>query len=64
MEKRNAYALAGVSEYWIVDPTERNVEVLILEAGMYYSAGIFQGQQCILSQIAAGFPVPVEQFFM
>ena len=63
-KKRNAYALAGVPEYWIIDPTERNVEVLILEAGMYHSSGIFQGQQCIPSKIAAGFPVPVEQFFM
>jgi Uma2 family endonuclease len=63
-KKRSVYALAGVPEYWIVDPTERNVEVLILEAGTYHSSGIFQGQQCIPSKIAVGFPVPVEQFFM
>jgi Uma2 family endonuclease len=63
-KKRTAYALAGVPEYWIVDPTERNVEVLILEAGTYYSSGIFQGQQCIPSKIATGLSVPFEQFFV
>jgi Uma2 family endonuclease len=63
-KKRATYALTGVPEYWIVDPTERNVEVLILEAGTYHSVGIFHGQQSIPSKIAAGLLVPVEQFFM
>ncbi len=63
-KKRAAYALAGVPEYWIVDPTERNVEVLILEAGTYRSSGIFHGRQSVPSQIVAGFSVPVEQFFI
>ncbi|HEV2653459.1 MAG TPA: Uma2 family endonuclease, partial [Ktedonobacteraceae bacterium] len=62
-KKRITYALAGVPEYWIVDPTERNVEVLILEARAYYSSGIFHGRESIPSKIAAGFPVLVEQFF-
>ena len=48
-KKRSAYALAGVPEYWIVDPTERNVEVLILEAGTYHSSGIFHGRESIPS---------------
>ncbi len=62
-KKRAAYALAGVPEYWIVDPAERNVEVFVLEAGMYHSVGIFHGRQNISSKIAAGLPAFVEQFF-
>jgi Uma2 family endonuclease len=63
-KKRTAYALAGVPEYWIVDPTERRVEVFVLEAGTYHLVGIFYGRQNIPSKIAAGLPAFVEQFFL
>lgn len=33
--KRSRYQIAGVPEYWIVDPFERNVEQLILQDGEY-----------------------------
>ena len=62
-KKRAAYALAGIPEYWIVDPIQRCIEVLLLEAGTYHSSGIFRGQQAVPSQIVAGLSVPVEQFF-
>ena len=62
-EKQNAYACAGVPEYWIVDPAARTVEVLALEGKTYYSRGVFQGQAKLPSKIVPEFPVPVEKFF-
>jgi len=62
-EKLDAYALAGVPEYWIVDPTRRTIELLVLEAGAYRSSGIFEGKSSLPSKVVPDFPVHVEQFF-
>ena len=59
-EKYDAYANAGVPEYWIADPIAHTVEVFILETGNYYSqvpfaAKLFcprkccQGLMCVLN---------------
>ncbi len=63
-QKQDAYALAGVPEYWIVDPASHTVELLILENGAYHSLGIFQGQHTLPSTVVPDFPVSVEQFFI
>jgi Uma2 family endonuclease len=44
-EKQDAYARAGVLEYWIVDPWGRTIEVLLLDrsSGAYHSLGVFRG---------------------
>jgi len=34
--KRNKYLIAGVKEYWIVDPMNNEVDVYILEDGEYH----------------------------
>ena len=62
--KYEIYAHSGISEYWIVKPTSRTIEVLILENGEYYSAGIFRGDQLLPSRIVPELPVRVEQFFL
>lgn len=36
VKKLNVYLDAGVREYWIVNPEDRNVEVFILENGKYF----------------------------
>ena len=63
-EKQDAYAHAGVSEYWIASPASHTVELLILENTAYRSLGIFQGQQTLPSTVVSGFSVSVEQFFV
>lgn len=62
--KYDAYARAGIAEYWIVKPTRRNVEVLVLEKGEYRSLGVFGGQATLPSRVVAGLPVRVEEFFV
>ena len=63
-QKQDAYAHAGVPEYWIVDPASHTIELLILKNNAYLSPGIFQGQQTLPSMIVPDFPIPVEQFFV
>ena len=63
-EKLDAYARAHVPEYWIVNPSEHVVELLVLaEDGVYYSSGAFQGDDVLPSQIVPGWSVPVGHFF-
>lgn len=61
--KIDAYARAGVPEYWIVDPDAGTIEVLILDQGDYHSQGVYRGKATLPSQIVPGLLVHVEQFF-
>jgi Uma2 family endonuclease len=38
-DKFKQYQTAGVTNYWIIDPTKRTVEAWVLERGEYVSAG-------------------------
>lgn len=62
-KKLEAYACAGVPEYWVVTPGSKTVEVLILEDGVYSSLGLFQGRAVLPSRIVPDMRVRVEQFF-
>jgi Uma2 family endonuclease len=62
-QKQDAYARAGVPEYWIADPLARTVEVLRLNEGAYRSLGVFTGQAQLPSVVVPGLSVPVERFF-
>jgi Uma2 family endonuclease len=62
-QKYNSYACAGVSEYWIVDPQKRNVEVFVLEGGDYRLAGIFSGEEILHSKVLPKFLIQAKLFF-
>lgn len=62
-EKLEAYAAAGVPEYWVVNPDARMLEVLALEQGNYRSLGLFSGSSLIPSRILPGLTVTVGMFF-
>ncbi len=62
-EKQDAYARAGVPEYWVAIPEAYTIEVLVQEAGEYRSLGVFEGQALLPSRAVPGFLVHVEEFF-
>jgi Uma2 family endonuclease len=62
-QKYHAYEQAGIREYWIVNPLQCSVEVLVLEAGTYQLTGVFSGKQIVSSQVIPHFPVQAQQFF-
>lgn len=64
LTKYEKYVHSGIPEYWIVKPTQRNVEVLVLENGEYRSLGLFSGQQTLPSRVVPGLSIRVEQFFV
>jgi Uma2 family endonuclease len=63
VEKRENYARAGISEYWIVDPESRTIMVLALEGGVYRVHGEFGRSECATSLLLSGFAVNVGDVF-
>ncbi len=61
MEKFQEYARAGVSEYWIVDPDARTVEVYVLREGAYLLRGKWGVGEVASSELLSGFEVEVAE---
>lgn len=58
--KRSEYAALGIPEYWIVDPMQERVSVLLLEEGLYEES-VFTGNQSIVSRTFPELSLIVEQ---
>lgn len=63
VEKRQDYAVAGIEEYWIVDPAKKRITVLALKDGSYQSTGEYSPGQEAPSDILHGFAVDVAAAF-
>jgi len=61
--KLDAYARAGVPEYWIADPAAESVEVFVLDHAEYTSAGVFEGGASLPSLVIPDFRIAVEKLF-
>ena len=61
--KRNDYAQAGVTEYWIVDPDEQTVIVLSLDGQSYRTHGEFQPGAIAASPLLPKFQINVAELF-
>jgi Uma2 family endonuclease len=61
--KRNDYAKAGVTEYWIVDPDEQTVIVLSLDGQSYRAHGEFQPGTVATSPLLPKFQINVTELF-
>ena len=57
--KRREYALAGIPEYWIIDPLRQELTVLTLVGTGYEPAGIYRGGDRAASVVLPGFAVDV-----
>jgi Uma2 family endonuclease len=62
-EKPRDYAEAGISEYWIVNPLNDTITVLVLEGEAYTEYGVFQRGGRATSRLLAGFSVSVDEVF-
>jgi Uma2 family endonuclease len=60
--KRSEYAAIEVPEYWIVDPLEGKISVLLLEEG-FYEETVFTADQKIISRTFPELAIAVEQVF-
>jgi Uma2 family endonuclease len=62
-EKRIEYAMAGIPEYWIVDPEEELITVLVLKPRQrtYAEFGKFRKGECATSKLLRGFAVDVTE---
>ena len=63
VKKREEYAKAGISEYWIVDPQEKQITVLVLEGQTYREHGVFKPGTVATSFLLAGFSASVDAVF-
>ncbi len=61
--KRTEYARAGIAEYWIVDPQEKCVSVLVLEAGEYRAHQERRPGGSAASVLLPGFQISVDELF-
>lgn len=61
--KRSEYAAAGIPEYWLVDPQQRRLTVLVLEGNGYREHGRFEPGQTATSVLLAGFAIDVTAVF-
>jgi len=61
--KPQEYAKAGIFEYWIVDPQERQITVLVLEGETYRERGVFGSGTTATSVLLAGFTASVDAVF-
>ena len=63
VEKRSEYEKAGIPEYWIVDPRERQIVVLTLVDDAYREHGVFALGEIATSVVLPEFQVDVTDTF-
>jgi Uma2 family endonuclease len=64
VEKSTEYARAAISEYWIVDPEARTVEVFILRTGVYELLEKWNAGETAHSVLLEGFQIAVDTLFL
>jgi Uma2 family endonuclease len=62
-EKREAYAEAGIPEYWIIDPQTRTFTLLRLVDGTYVERSVLREQGIATSDVVAGLAIDVQDCF-
>lgn len=62
-EKPHDYAEASIPEYWIVNPLNETITVLVLQGDAYVTHAIFQRGERAISPQLTGFSVSVDAVF-
>ena len=60
--KKSEYAARGITEYWIVDPQENKLTVLLLNEGLYEER-IYRGDEAISSRLFPELEITAERIF-
>lgn len=63
LTKFNLYQRAGVREYWIVNPSEKSVQVFILEGGHYTAAALGSESDVLKVNVLDGCYIDLAQVF-
>lgn len=63
VDKRAEYARAGIPEYWIVDPRNRTITLLVLKGRAYTERGAYKDGDEVASIFLRGFAVQVTAVF-
>ncbi len=61
--KRALYARYGVNEYWLVDPDDRTVTVLLLDDGDFAEVAAYGAGETLTSPTLPGFTVNLDDIF-
>ena len=61
--KFDLYEATGVSEFWLVDPKTRSIEIYTLSNGEYGLLGQFTGDEIVKSNVLDGLDVKVSAIF-
>jgi Uma2 family endonuclease len=61
--KRVEYAQAGIPEYWIIDPLQQRITVLVLAGGEYVEFGAYGPGMDAASKLLDGFRVDANEVF-
>jgi Uma2 family endonuclease len=61
--KKKIYERSGVSEYWIVDPLYRSIEIYKLAEDTYELADFVEASGTVKSTVLEGFELPLDQIF-
>ncbi|MCC0175580.1 Uma2 family endonuclease [Waterburya agarophytonicola K14] len=60
--KRSEYAALGIPEYWIIDPIEQKVTILVLDEGLYEET-LFTAAQELISSTFQEIKITPQQLF-
>ena len=63
LTKLNLYQQAGVGEYWIVNPEDRTVQVMLLENGLYRVTDVGTAQDVVKVHSLEGCYLELEKVF-
>ena len=61
--KKNMYCESGVSEYWVVDPEEETVEILVKRGEFYQTERFIRNPGVLGSPMFPGFEMKLEELF-
>jgi Uma2 family endonuclease len=63
LTKHALYGLAGIREYWIVDPEARTIEILTLDRDALHTTTVAAGADTLVSPLLGALDITVESLF-